>query len=59
MSYEKLRLYKTAFSRTYDSYVAILRVYLDEVGEPVIVARPASTDQEIRFRECELSEFCL
>lgn len=58
MTLDRLRMYKTAFSKTYGNYIEIKKVYSDDLGEPIIVGRPANTDQEILFRECELSEFC-
>lgn len=59
MSIEKLRMYKTAFSYLYETYIEIMEVDLDKNGEPIILGRPAFTDKKVLFRVCELKEFCL
>lgn len=59
MTIKRLRMYKTAFSKTYGTYIEICRVYPDALGQPIIVGRVSCSDDEILFRECELSDFCL
>lgn len=59
MTIERLRMYKTAFSPSYGNYIEICRVYPDALGQPIIVGRVSCSDDEILFRECELSDFCL
>lgn len=59
----KLRHYKTAWSRLYNSYISIVRTYDDAGGEPIIVGCvPGSEEEpelEVLFRVCELSNFCV
>lgn len=59
MSREKLNLYKTAYSKTYESYVEIISVRDDELGEPIITARIPGRENYVLFRVCELDKFCL
>ena len=56
----KLKYYKTAWSKMYESYVQILGFHFDDVGDPIIKARvPGEKSEYVLFRSCELSEFCL
>lgn len=59
MSPEKLRMYKTAYSKTYESFVGIIKVHNDLSGEPIITARIPGKEDYVLFRVCELEQFCL
>jgi hypothetical protein len=52
-------LYKTAWSDTYNSYVEIIHVHKDDSGEPIITCRVPGKSEQVLFRVCELSEWCL
>lgn len=59
---KKLRaqLYKTAYSPLYECYVAIIGVYENEDGEPLVKARLAGTNYGyIIFRPDELTKYGL
>ena len=59
--FEKLSLYKTAFSPLYNQYVGIIGVHLNDIGELIITAYLASTSKEncILFHPEELTNFVL
>lgn len=59
MTPEKLKLYKTAYSKTYESFVEIIKIHHDDMGEPIITARIPEVKDYVLFRVCELEKFCL
>ena len=59
MTLEKLNLYKTAYSPTYESFVEIIKIHQDISGEPIISARIPGRENHVLFRVCELEKFCL
>ena len=59
-----LSLYRSAWSKTYQSFVEILSFRFDDLGEPVIRAsvpgQPSQfSDGATLFRVCELNKFSL
>jgi hypothetical protein len=58
---KKLPLYKTAYSPLYETYVGIVKVRYDDLGEPILDCRVAGhdADQITLFRVCELENFVL
>lgn len=56
---KKLPLYKTAWSPTYRTYVALLGVTHDRSGEPILIGQLACTTNNYLFRVEELADFCL
>lgn len=58
-SIEKLRLYKTAWSPVFNCFVAILRVYTDENGAPILECRLHPSNNVILFRASELTDYVL
>lgn len=57
LTVERLRLYKTAYSRAY-GYVEIVAVREDDQG-PLIDVRIAFTDKTMTLRQKNLTSFCL
>lgn len=55
----KMKLYKTAYSPLYETYVGIKSVYYDSNDEAVITASVAGLDGNFLFREYELERYCL
>lgn len=53
----KLKMYKTAFSPILNEFVGIIKVWNDELGEPIIKAK--YSQGEMLFRISELRDFCL
>jgi hypothetical protein len=57
----KMKLYKTAYSPLYETFVGIRHTHQDVFGEWIITAHVAGTPQESTalFRVCELERFTL
>lgn len=59
MNLEKLKMFKTAFSPLWKSFVEIKSVHADDHGIPIIVARIPDVSDHFLFRQSELKDFCL
>ena len=57
---EKLPLYKTAWTDTYNCYMELISTHHDELGNIIIVGRRANhPNDRILFRPHELTKYCL
>lgn len=59
ISQAKLAMYKTAYSPTYESFIEIVKVRYDDMGEAIIHGRIPGREDHVLFRVCELEKFCL
>lgn len=58
-SFEKLCLYRTAWSPLWEEYVEIRKVVRDEHDRPIILACVPSVDRVCLFRAEELTNYVL